>query len=218
VRSHPFVRAQVADGVLEPVVADAIKGEVSAWRRFLELIYPGLDVISRRFRLTSRLSDREDERDNVTLAVMERLHERGFARLRLLHQVLVLGNDGGWPWIATVASRTAIDCTRSHPENIHPRAARGEVRWVGLVPLPDGVEDRLPESARVVYTAEAREMMKLAEAFLSRPQLRALRLWLVGCEHAEIARKVRLESAHDADLLVRSALNALRRRYRKDDL
>lgn len=213
-RVQKFVRAAVSNSILGPPVDRACEGDVPSWTRFVEIVYPGLWLIAGRWTREYRLVLREDEQANVVLAIIERLHDDNFRRLGGLREAIHLRNEGGWPWLATMAARTAVIYGRGHPENVGTRA---EPRLIGLEPLPLGVEETLPDSVRGERIAEGREIMARAAVVLSHPQLRAVRLWSVGWDFGEIADEVRLASAHDADLLVRSAINLLRRHLRGGD-
>lgn len=198
---------------LEPLVARTLAGELRAWGEFWALVDPTVESIAGRFRCSSRLGAREDERRNVVVRVMERLREGGFSRLRSFHSVL-LRRDGSFrAWLAVMTQRSALNYARDHAENLGESASESHRRWVTLLPLPDTLDDDLPVSTRAVQTAEAARIQAYIEAAIPPAPRTALRLWLLGHAHAEIAEALGLASAHDADLLVRTTLMHLRRRF-----
>jgi len=212
-RSHQRVQIVVPDAVLAPLVGGAVKKDEKAWQQLLAVTYPGILAVAGRWDVTGQLSTSEDDGHNIFLAVVERLHAQSFRRLGLLQEVLAREVGAGWSWLATVARNTALNYTRYHAEQIGPSTPQGEIRFAKLTPFPDELADLLPESVRVIRNAAAHEIQAYAERNLPEDQLRALLMWIVGFDFPEIAGQLRLASAYKADLLVRAATNALRRRF-----
>jgi hypothetical protein len=203
----------LTDALLEPLVAGSIEGNPQSWQELVAVVHPEIERMAGRWRWIARPEELEDACCDIALAVVDRLHAEDFRRLRLLHAVLVRRCGDGVPWLAVMARNTAFNYRRDHPENLRPEDP-GEVP---LDSLPEGVEDTLPESVRIVRVVHAHEIMAFAERVLSPAQLQALHEWQVDEEYAEIAKHLGLRDAQAAELLVRSALWVLRRRNRKEE-
>jgi hypothetical protein len=76
-RTLTFVRAMVADSILKPLVDKAIDHHEPSWKRFQELIWPGILLVAGRYSNTGRLSLDEDERMNVGVIVIDRFARNG---------------------------------------------------------------------------------------------------------------------------------------------
>src|SRR5258708_6695415 len=129
VRSHHVTRAPLTDAVLEPLVRRTLERRPRAWQTFWEAVDPRIEEIAGRWRVTSRLSNCWDDRRNIVVRVMGRLGADGFQRFGLLHQVLLRGEEAGWPWISAVTRRTALNYARRHAENLGARPAEEGPRW-----------------------------------------------------------------------------------------
>jgi hypothetical protein len=197
---------------LEDLVDGTLGGSVDAWQALWLAVEPLLWDLTARFRLTSRLCRSEEDRRNIVLGVMERLHADDFRRLRRFRASLDESGDrrgGGFePWLATMAARAAVSYLRAHPE--YARGAdHGRSRWVELEPMPTDLEDARADPARDVA---ASSLLAEARRILRQDQLEALLLWLSGRDHAEMAQGLGLDGEAAADRLVRSALKRLRNR------
>jgi hypothetical protein len=191
-RSRALARTPLTNQVIEPLVRGTLEGDKRAWHAFWLAVDPRMEEIAGRWRVTGRLSDDEEERRNVVVLVMGRLEENRFARLARLHEVLVRGEVGGWPWISAVTRRTALNYARGHSENPLASGADAGRRLVASLPVADGLEEQLPESARAPDIAEVHRIQAYAEQALKPHQWRALCLWHAGYEYHEIAKELGL--------------------------
>src|SRR5580704_8979428 len=64
------------------LVERAAAGELAAWRELWAELEPWLARMVASPRFLGRLGQREDDRNNILLEVMARLHSDGFRRLR----------------------------------------------------------------------------------------------------------------------------------------
>ncbi len=191
----------------------AASGDAAAWRELWRAVEPTIWAITGKWQFTGPLSRREDERRDMVLEVMERLRADDFRRLR---DFLAAAKERGGSlkaWLATVTARAAIDHVRAHPEYLDPRGggASDGPRWVTVVPMPDA--ELAHPFADPDKVATAIVMLDRARRDLEPDQLAALYVWLHGGDHGEIATRLGLGSARDADRLVRAALKRLRDRY-----
>src|SRR5262245_31760580 len=81
IRRH--VSPMMNDSDLEELVARAAAGEKAAWRALWEDVEPWLEKLVGNPRFLGRIGQREDDRSNIILEVMARLHADGFHRLEL---------------------------------------------------------------------------------------------------------------------------------------
>lgn len=212
-RKQLLARLDLTEDLLQPLVERTLAGDRQAWGELWCLMAPTIERIAGRFRVTGRLSGCEDDRRNVVVRVMERLHADGFHRLRALHEVL-LRRDGTFrTWIAILAKNSGISYMREHPEHVRDHAPEASSGWVDLVPLPEMLEDLLPISIRAIKTIEAHRIEAYVEHNLEPHERDALHLWLLGHDDVEIAEALRLADADAADHLVRAIVKRLRRRF-----
>jgi DNA-directed RNA polymerase specialized sigma24 family protein len=194
------------------LVERTLHGDEDAWHKLWLAIEPTLLAVTSRWRITSRLSRREDDRRNIVVQVMGRLRADRFRRLRRFHESVGQYDPGSFrPWLATVAARSAISYVRTHAEYRCP--ARGTApdveRWTRTEPIASEHGEKSNDPTRAI---EARILLDRAPRHLRSDQLDALRLWLEGCDHAEIAARLGLMNRVCADRLVRSGLKRLRDR------
>lgn len=200
------------DSEIEGLAERAATGDEAAWQRLWKLIEPRLLAFVRR-RTFVGVTGREDDMRDVVVAVMARLREDDFRRLR--------GKPAGaafMPWLIVVAKRVAIDCLRAHPDYVdRRRSARGDEapgEWVAPVALAGEREisaGRPPMTNRVL----ARQILRYADGALDAAQRRALELWAEQRSVEEIVADLALEGPEEAERLVRSAVERLRRRFRE---
>jgi DNA-directed RNA polymerase specialized sigma24 family protein len=192
-------------------------GDEQAWQGLWARLEGPLSGMIRQFHM-GRVSHEEDERRAVVLEVMARLRDDDFRRLKMF--VVAKGSDpllALLPWIKVVARRVAIDHLRAHPNYVAGTrggaGGRGPGRWKDPATLPPA---SLLPGARPAVTREgtAREMLAHARAVLPEPQYRALELKLLGEEPEGIAKALGLDTAAQAERLVRAALERLRRKFR----
>jgi DNA-directed RNA polymerase specialized sigma24 family protein len=213
VRTPVFVRDKVKSSNLAPLVARAIDHDMRAWHGFVTLVFPGIEEIAGRFRNAGRLSTPEDVRRDIAVAVIARLHPREGDGLERLVEVCAAGEDSAWPWICRVTQRKAYNYVRDHAKSLGPDEPGGAPRFARLVELSEEVEELLPASVRVVDGIDARAVVTCAERILTKEQLAATRLHLLGDSDATIADALRLSGAHAAGALWRAAVARLRYRF-----
>jgi DNA-directed RNA polymerase specialized sigma24 family protein len=194
----------------------AASGDAAAWRELWRAIQPTIWAITGKWQFTGPLSRRDDERRDIVLEVMERLRADDFRRLKSFLGAAPERGGSFKAWLATVTARAAIDHVRAHPEYLDPRAgaASDGPRWVTVVPMPDAELAYPFVDPEKVATAVI--MLERARKDLAPDQLAALYVWLHGGDHGEIAARLGLASARDAERLVRAALKRLRDRYAED--
>lgn len=207
-RTLTFVRAMVADPILKPLVDKAIDHDGPSWRRFQELVWPGILLVAGRYSNTGRLSLDVDERRNVGVIVIARFARNGFEGLKLLQGVLGTSGDSGWRWICCVTARKARDYEKTHAENLGPDS-QGMPRFVTPIPLTPEAQELLPASVRGADDADAHRIMAYAEQNLRPPQLAALRLHVIGEPDESIAEEMGLPGARDAYRLWHGAVSRL---------
>jgi DNA-directed RNA polymerase specialized sigma24 family protein len=193
----------------------AASGDGAAWRELWRAVEPTIWAITGKWQFTGPLSRRDDERRDIVVDVMERLRADDFRRLRGFLDTIPARGGSLKTWLATVTARAAIDHVRAHTEYLDPRGNKGETsgepRWVTVVPMPDReLPHPFGDPERV---ATAFVLLDRARKDLEADQLAALYVWLHGGGHGEIAERLGLASARDADRLVRAALKRLRDRY-----
>lgn len=211
--SVPYSATMLHEDRLEPMVRGVLAGDPRAWGQFWLAMDPTIEIIADRYRLCSRAADRRDGRRDVVVRVMERLREGDFSRLRTFHELL-LRRDGSFrAWLSVMTRRTAMNHVRDHAERVAEDASEAERRWIELLPLPEGIEEATPASTRSAQIAEATRIQTYVEASFPPAQQKALRLWLMGHSRDEIAGELGLPEPKHADLLVRSTLMHLRRRF-----
>jgi DNA-directed RNA polymerase specialized sigma24 family protein len=213
VSTHPAVKNALKDEDLEPLVSRTLAGDDEAWAELWLAIEPAIETVTRQWRVTSRLSVREDDRRNILLRVMETLRANGHQRLGALHEVLLrreAGTEGvARAWIGTLTRYLALNYAERHEEH----AGDGERPWVELLSFTEEIEESLPESLRLAAAIDAHRIFACAEEELEPRQVEALRLWVDGHDHAQIAAALGLPGAPAADLLCRGAVMHLRRRF-----
>jgi hypothetical protein len=152
------------------------------------------------------------------ITVLERLRRDDFRSLRLFPPWADAnpGKDFG-DWIRIVT----VNIARDHVSARLGEAARSEddaplnKRMLNTLAsmLPGDDDHRLAFRPSMTNVQMARELLEYAARSLESTQLRALRRWMDGASHDEVARELGLASARDADKLVRAALARLRRHF-----
>jgi len=225
-RSHS-VRTFVAepsadDDEIERLVLAASSGDANAWHELWRRLSPRLTAVLRKPHVLGALHKREDPVQDVVVAVMAKLRDEEFRRLRVY-----LEARRGDPeltfmrWVIVVAKRVAIDRVRADPDYVDQRrsAAAAETgsggAFIETRELPDEAllaGTRLPITNRVT----ARQILRYAEGVLSGPQRRAVEMWAEQASSEDIARELGLEDGAEADRLVRAGVERLRRKFRKE--
>jgi DNA-directed RNA polymerase specialized sigma24 family protein len=185
------VRASFDEDAIELLARRTLAGEPRAWRELWLAVDPAIEEMVGRWRLTGRLSEREDERRDIVVGVMERLAANDFERLRPFHEALVRRDGSGRAWLCVVARHAALNHTRRHAENLAP--GERERRWAEIVPLPDDLDEPLPEPVQAVSAIDAHRIRACAERELPAEAVEALGLWLLGYEHDETAVRLGLD-------------------------
>jgi DNA-directed RNA polymerase specialized sigma24 family protein len=202
---------------IEALVSSVAAGDEDAWRQLWHRLEARLWRLVRKRTFPGRQPRHDDDCRDVVVAIMARLRQHRFARIRRY-----LASRSANPhlsfirWVIVVAKRVAIDCVRGHPDYVdRRRAAAGPSGvWIRSVPLPHG--DLAGDAVSVITAVTARQIMSYAAGALSDPQRRALELWTEQLTHDEIARALALERPAEAARLVHSALARLRRRFRSE--
>jgi DNA-directed RNA polymerase specialized sigma24 family protein len=192
-----------------------LAGERSAWTELWQKAEPIVVEVSRRATTAYPIRASEDERRSVVVLTMARLEADGFRRLRLFLEDAERRNDPAGDetrfvaWLATVATRVAIDRARKVRPAERANAASD--------PIEAGAEITDRRAPDIERRATARGVLQSARHELTQPQFDALVAWLVGDDASDIARRLHLADANEAERLVRSAIKRLRDRYRTND-
>jgi DNA-directed RNA polymerase specialized sigma24 family protein len=208
------------DGQLEVLVERAAGGDTASWRALWEDVEPWLEKMVASPRFLGRVGQREDDRSNILVEVMARLHADGFHRLKLYVETRRTSPQLKFKaWLRVVAKRVGIDYLRGH-ENYRDRRRdpnRGSApgQWVEPGTLPS--QSNLPgERPPMTNRGTALELLRYATSAVPEPQLSALELWTEGASYDDIARELELAGgAVGAEKLVRAAIERLRRRFRE---
>jgi DNA-directed RNA polymerase specialized sigma24 family protein len=207
------------EGQLEALVARAAEGDAASWRMLWQEVEPWLDRMVANPRFLGRVGQRDDDRSNIIVEVMARLHADGFHRLKLYVEMRRTSPQLKFKvWLRVVAKRVGIDYLRGH-ENYRDRRRdpdRGSAagQWVEPGTLPS--QSKLPgERPQMTNRGTALELLRYAAGAVPEPQLSALELWTEGASFDDIARELEVGAgAPGAEKLVRAAIERLRRRFR----
>lgn len=213
------VHVMVDEGQLEAFVARAAEGDTASWRAVWEQVEPWLEKVVGNPRFLGRVGQRDDDRSNIIVEVMARLHADGFHRLKLYVETRRTNPQLKFKtWLRVVAKRVGIDYLRGH-ENYRDRrrdANRSGApgKWIEPGTLPS--QSKLPgERPPMTNRGTALELLRYASGSVPEPQLSALELWTEGASYDDIARELDLSgNADGAEKLVRAAIERLRRRFR----
>ena len=211
------------EGQLEQLVARAAGGDKAAWRTLWEHVEPWLEKVVGNPRFLGRVGQREDDRSNIIVEVMARLHADGFHRLKLYVETRRTSPQLKFKtWLREVAKRVGIDYLRGH-ENYRDRRRdpnRGSTpgQWVEPGTLPS--QSKLPgERPPMTNRGTALELLRYATGTVPEPQLSALELWTEGASYEDIARELEIVGGADAaEKLVRAVIERLRRRFRTEGM
>ncbi|MFT3695977.1 MAG: hypothetical protein QM831_22765 [Kofleriaceae bacterium] len=206
-------RVRVMDeGELEQLVERTVGGEVAAWRVLWAEVEPWLEKIVASPRFLGRVGQRDDDRSNILVEVMARLHADGFHRLRLYIETRRATPTLKFkPWLRVVTKRVGIDYLRGH-ENY--RDQRSNPQWIepGTLPPESQLSGVRPP---VTNQNTALELLRYATGAVPEPLLSALELWTSGASYDDIARELEI-SVGESQKHVRAALERLRRRFRNE--
>ena len=216
-------RVKVMDEAeLEVLVARAADGHTASWRTLWEEVEPWLERVVANPRFLGRIGQRDDDRRNIIIEVMARLHAEGFHRLKLYVETRRTSPQLKFKtWLRVVVKRVGIDYLRGH-ENYRDRRRdpnRGSApgQWVEPGTLPSA--SQLPgERPPMTNRGTALELLRYAAGAVPEPQLSALERWTEGASFDDIARELEIDGgAATAEKLVRAAIERLRRRFRGED-
>lgn len=205
---------------LETLVERAAAGDDAAWQALWRELEPMLLAMIARPRFLGRLGQREDDRRNIVVEVMGRLHADGCRRLasyvatRAANPSLELE-----PWLRVVAKRVAIDYLRAHPDYIDRRREVGASAPGKLVePETLTASQRLVgERPPITMRSTAQQMLRYAATAMPDEHRHALALWTQGASYDDIARAIGAASAAEAERAVRAAVERLRRKFREEE-
>jgi len=188
---------------------------------------PLLIQLLRRSRTLGPLRHSIDDCRTVMTSVLERLSRDDFRGLRLFLPWADVNPEKDFgDWIRIVTVNIARDHVSARlggaaRSGASPDEAPLNKRMLNtLASLLPGADDyRLAFRPSMTNVQMARELLEYAARSLESTQLRALRRWMDGASHDELARELGLASPRDADKLVRAALARLRRHFgsRDDD-
>ncbi len=213
------VSHMVDDGQLEVLVARAAEGDAASWRALWEHVEPWLEKVVANPRFLGRVGQRDDDRSNIIIEVMARLHADGFHRLQLYVETRRTSPQLKFrTWLRVVTKRVGIDYLRGHENYLDrrrsPDRSTAPGKWIEPGTLPPS--SNLPgERPPMTNRGTALELLRYATGVVPEPQLSALELWTEGATYTDIARELEIAGGADsAERLVRAAIERLRRRFR----
>jgi DNA-directed RNA polymerase specialized sigma24 family protein len=213
----PPAKAPPDETELERLVVAAGGGDEAAWHELWRRLEPRLAAVLRSSSVLGPLGRRDDPVHDVLVAVMAKLHDDGFRRLRGYTDARRADPELTFMrWVIVMAKRAAIDRLRADPDYVDARHA-GQ-RSGALVEVQE-LSDRMAlAGARVPMTnrVAAKQILRTASGVLTGSQLRAVEMWTEEISHEDIARALGLASARDADKMIRAGVERLRRHFRKD--
>lgn len=215
------VRSMVDETQLEVLVARAAEGDTSAWRAVWEDVEPWLEKVVGNPRFLGRVGQRDDDRSNIIVEVMARLHSDGFHRLKLYVETRRTSPQLKFKtWLRVVTKRVGIDYLRGHENYVDrrrdPNRGSAPGQWIEPGTLPS--QSKLPgERPPMTNRGTALELLRYASGAVPEPQLSALELWTEGASYDDIARELEIEGGGAAaEKLVRAAIERLRRKFRTE--
>jgi DNA-directed RNA polymerase specialized sigma24 family protein len=207
------------DDDIERLVAQTVEANEKAWQALMAGLALPLRRIVSQPRFLGRLGQREDDRDNIIVAVWERLRANSYDRLR---QYLDAKRDNPrlrfLSWLRVVAKRVGIDYMRAHPDYIrrHDADASRPGVWVdpGTLPPASHIGGERPPMTNL---GTAQELLVYAAGVIPDDQRRALELWAQSESFEDIAKTLSYSSAREAERTVRAVIERLRRKFREDN-
>jgi DNA-directed RNA polymerase specialized sigma24 family protein len=209
----------LSDDEIEALVAKVVAGDERAWQELWAALQPRLLGLVRKPKFLGDIADNEDACRDIVLAVMARLREQDFMRLRLyLDARARTPTMIFFSWLGVVTKRVGIDHMRAMPEYVDRRRSREPVsspgKWITPVTFTESaVGAELKTFSRKVTAAE---LLAHARAMVPDDQQRALELWLQDASFEEIAQEISAPDADHAAKLVRAVLERLRRKFREE--
>jgi DNA-directed RNA polymerase specialized sigma24 family protein len=166
---------------IEALVARAAEGDTAAWRGLWEDVEPWLERMVANPRFLGRVGQRDDDRSNIIVEVMARLHAGGFQRLKLYVETRRTTPQLKFKtWLRVVTKRVGIDYLRGHQNYIDRRrdpdrgSAPGDWIEPGTLPSPSKLPGERPP---VTNRGMALELLRYATVAVPEPGLSALELW-----------------------------------------
>lgn len=209
----------IDDTQLEVLVARAAEGDTASWRVLWETLEPWLEKVVGNPRFLGRVGQREDDRSNIVVEVMARLHADRFHRLKMYIETRRTSPHLRFKtWLRVVTKRVGIDYLRGHENYLDRRrdpnrgSAPGE--WIEPGTLPS--QSKMPgERPPMTNRGTALELLRYAAGAVPEPQLSALERWAEGATFEDIAHELGVDGGSSAaEKLVRAAIERLRRRFR----
>lgn len=197
-------------------VPRVISGDASAWKALVVELEPHLMALLRRSRTLGPLRNSIDDCRAVMISVLERLSKDDFRGLRLFQPWAEAnpGKDfGDWVRIVTVNIARDHMSSRLGERSTTDDAVNKRMLNTLASMLPTGDDGRLAFRPAMTNAQMARELLEYAARSLESTQLKALRRWMDGASHDEIATELGLATPRDADKIVRAALARLRRQF-----
>ncbi len=210
----------VNEDEVETLVTAAAGGDQPAWQQLMVEIKPPLTRIVAQPRFLGRLGQREDDRDNIVVAVFERLRANNCARLKLYLDARATNPKLKFlSWLRVVAKRVGIDYLRAHPDYLrrHDAGASKPGEWIEAGTLPPASQ-LFGQRPPMTMLGTAHELLQYARSgALPEDQQRAIELWSQSESFEDIAKTLGLKNSQAAERMVRAALERLRRKYRPSD-
>jgi DNA-directed RNA polymerase specialized sigma24 family protein len=212
----------IDDAELELLVARAATGDAPAWTELWRHLEPWLVRVVSSPRFLGAIGQRDDDRSNILVEVMARLHADEFHRLKLYVEMRRSRPQLAFKsWLRIVAKRVGIDYQRGHEHYVDRRRDpdRGSTPGEWIEPEPLASHSRLPgERPAMTNRGTALELLRYAAGNVPEPALSALEMWTQSISYDDIARSLELADGPDgAARLVRAAIERLRRRFRGED-
>jgi DNA-directed RNA polymerase specialized sigma24 family protein len=209
----------LSDEDIEALIVKVAAGAERAWQELWAAMEPRLLGLVRKPKFLGDLAENEDACRDIVLAVMARLREQDFVRLKLyLDARARTPSMTFFSWLGVVAKRVGIDHMRAMPEYVDRRRSREPVsspgKWITPVTFTESaVGAELKTFSRRVTAVE---LLEHARATVPEEQQRALELWLQDASFEEIAAEIAAPDADHAARLVRAVLERLRRKFRDE--
>ena len=170
---------------LENLIARALEADGDAWAELCEHVDHSLAKVLSHPRFLGHIGQRENDRRNIILEVVARLHEDRFQRLKLYLALREQNQQLRFKtWVRILARRVGMEYLRGPPPSAEP-------------PGPGA------------------ELLRRAARTVPEPHLSALELWVQSASYDEIASELELSGADEAQGLVNAATELLRSQLRE---
>jgi hypothetical protein len=199
-------KLEVGGEPLRDLVGRVLAGDGAAWKRLWAASERLLLAIAGSRRSTGPLGADVDERHEIPLRVMGRIHAHGFRALRRFADTWGGDEPALRRWLAKMARREAAGHVRAHAHYLGRSSPFG--CWVRLSPI---VTDPTAPDVDVGAMLDLARILRGAPQVLDGAQLDALRLWMEGESPAEIAAALGLADEVAAQSVVDAAIKRLKR-------